>query len=249
MSLLKKLLNIDSPKKINRKRIFGDVLGKVKLQVKIDGEWDGKMVGFPLKNISQNGLAFTPDTLSELFIEGKEYKAYIDCAGESIPFQFVVVHKRNFLIGCRVISNNIDFGLLIKKYFKLELAAIESSQIPSAKLNKDPDGTPYWICSPENCELYYVLNEQTGVAKYHIGVFGNFIVRGKEKVIGYKEITSGEATYTAYKGTDLLKDVNDEFPKDQLIKNALSYIALLDDLPENVKELIRLELEQALQNL
>ena len=241
MNFLKKLF-ADKEKKIKSRaaRIPSNFLNNISFLLDIED----RPRRFPLQNISETGLSVSCAGNTNLFRLKNVIEGELTAKGRSVFFEAEVVRVSSDNVGLKVTKHSRDFKKFVQNYFKEEIALLKISRVKSDKLKSDPDGTPVWYMGDDNCEFYYVCDQDNKLVKFQLTLFGNVINRDCEgkvtTLMSWEEDEEDEAK-AGVKGSTLLRRGVAQNEQD-MIPMARKFLSLMHDLPKPVKA----EVERAL---
>ena len=197
-------------------------------------------IDYKLENISSTGLAFMAGTHDNLIEKGHivECQLIID----DIVFEIAVevMYISQALIGCKFVKSPPHFKAKLSYYFYHELLASTLYPIKSEKLNPDPDGDQVFLMGEDNCELYYVKQENK-LVKFNLTIMGNYIEVDKNKNFFFGNIVEDESSegLNKYKGSNIIQ--KDPHYTQEVKNNIIKFINNVDELPQDFRsEMVKL---------
>lgn len=244
MNFLKKLFKPKEKKlRARAARIPSNFLNNISLLIDIED----KPRRFPLQNISETGLSVSCPGNTNLFPMGDVLEGEVTTKGRSVFFIAEVVRHSADNVGLKVAKHGREFKNFVQNYFREEIALLKFSRVNADKLKPDPDGTPVWYQGDDNCEFYYVLDDDGELVKFQLTLFGNVIERDTQgqvhTLMSWEEDEETEGEMGVKGSTLLLRGALQS--AEDLIPITRKFLSLMHDLPAQIKS----EVERAVGSL
>ena len=194
-----------------------------------------------ITNISSTGIGFTRDSLEQWPAAGSIIKGHLYILDQEIAAALKIVHISPEIAGCSIHGSTRPISAILARYFDVELAAINLSQVAPKYLKKPAKGTANWFRGADNCELYMVV-DQDSIISFNITFFGNYIEwDGKEISFGmiYGNPLSDGPTFKSSELINPLRSIPEE-----ISLGAIKFINNIKELKQKQRECLKNILER-----
>jgi len=149
------------------------------------------------------------------------------------PVSMEIVYVSDRVVGCRFSTADLkNMRTLVLRYFEMELTAQKLTAVSGKYLKKVEDGEPHWLRGANDCELYYVENDDH-VVRFDLNFFGHHVDGGENKplcfgyVVDENIATSGAGV--RFKGASLVRP--QAAPSPRLVEMTYKFVANISSLP------------------
>ena len=191
-------------------------------------------LNYTIENISATGIAFVANSNTTPINKTDLIQGQLIIDNDVFDIVVEIMHVSSNFIGCKFIKTPAHFKAKLSYYFYHELLASTLYSIKSDKLNVDPDGDQVFLMGEDNCELYYVKQENK-LIKFNLTIMGNYIEVDKNKNFFFGNIVEDESSegLNKYKGSSLIQ--KDPSYNLEVKNNIIKFINNVDELPQNFR--------------
>lgn len=199
------------------KKLFGSLVGSPKkkewvartprvqpqpFQVHFYLENDQGKIQIPILNISLTGCALAREAVPATMTVGQTFSGLITIGDCELAASCKIVRTTDEIIGCCFVPEIPNFTNHFLKHFKLEMTALQMTQIDPKLLKAPPEGSPFYFQGSDNCELFFTdLNGK--ISSFSVTVFGRFLAGGEDAPFRSGEMTKDSSSKVhGYKRAD-----------------------------------------------
>ncbi|MCB1189805.1 MAG: hypothetical protein H7A23_00900 [Leptospiraceae bacterium] len=113
-----------------------------------------------LYNLSSTGVGFINSKKDKWAKKGTPIEGTFIFGENVFDVSMSIVHTNEDVIGCAFLSDTKEVVKFIKKYFTIELQALQLIEVDDNCLNPALDGKPKWFMGNENFSLYFIYKEE-----------------------------------------------------------------------------------------
>jgi len=190
-------------------------------------------------NISSTGIGFLRDNMPEQLTDTDIYKGYLVHHDRDAKIETRYVHHTARILGCAFLREFEEIKKIIRRYFTIEMAAMDLAEVSHKVLRKLPEGTPHWFQKTGDCELYYV--EDNGeILRFNVTFFGNYLEfeQGKKLVYGriISEAPEFSGTMVGYRTADFVL-IESTIPP-EVVAGAVNFVMNIEGMAPRHKKFI-----------
>lgn len=165
---------------------------------------------------------------------------------EEIPAKLELIHLTGQTAGLRFVEPSPELLGMSKKYFNLEMAALEMTKVNPSVLRKQSEGNPHWLYGPNNCELFAVEKDNS-LVRFHLSWYGNYAEGSASEKTRFGYVAEDrrndeEVSGVFYKGSTLIHWL--KAPTTDTVEEARRFLSHIQDLPEEIRKQIEVKLTE-----
>lgn len=186
-------------------------------------------------NLSSTGMGLVRETgrfwpQPEAMVQGE-----LVLPRKTFKVQIKVVRNTPSIVGCAFLSTPTELFDAIQEYFKVELNALQLSEVKQEILKEETDGTPKLYRSAKNCELF-IVEAEGQIVRFQLSFLGHFFEGARGQPLKYGFIHGDDKEKPKYKGSSLVRFTSN-VPTD-VLEAATKFILNVEGLSKNYRETI-----------
>jgi hypothetical protein len=175
--------------------------------------------------IHENAKGFTKDGIigGTLIIDTHE-----------IAIEARIRHLTEAIAGCEFIDQNLSLKRSVEQYLRVEILALNLTQVSESYLKPDPRGKTLWLTDGRQNELFAIIDSE-GVVAFHLSFVGTYVEGGRGQIPRVGNTQEKVSEMPGHKGSTLVGHVSAEVSRETIVL-ARVFIQNIDRAAQEVRD-------------